>query len=372
MFKKIILFLVVLVALANAYQYNATDKTLKYFLDDYLTNHLGLQYTANPAILSTTYPVNIAPQSITKDNGINILRAVLQPAGLIVYRSSGGVYVVDHISGHYQNIIQKSAVIELKNVDSSAVSGLSKMCLDSCKINYLDYNIISFLGSNSDYNHISNLIKNIDIIKPQYRAEVVIIEQTSSKLKESGFFEDGLKLQFNNNLSNGFAVNGSDFINVLGKFNTTDITFNVVSRPNFILSDRKKSDFFIGSDVPYTRVVSNGSSVQSEIYFKSIGLSVAVTPIFRDSVIDVTINQGYQSITATDGSMSSQKLSTILTATPNTGILIAGLSRDQTDTKISGIPFLMDIPILEKIFKYEKSYSINKKYYIYFYVEKMR
>ena len=79
------------------YQYNSSDKSLKFFLDDFFVSHLGLQYSSSPAILARSFPCNIMPQEVTKANFLPLLRSILSPSGLQV-RRSGSVYFIDTIS----------------------------------------------------------------------------------------------------------------------------------------------------------------------------------------------------------------------------------------------------------------------------------
>jgi len=137
----------------------------------------------------------------------------------------------------------------------------------------------------------------------------------------------------------------------------------ILSRPKVLAKDGKEAKIEVIKEVPYisatttTTGVTNGvgTNTVQEVEFKEVGLKLVVTPYVRGNdtvelkiVQDASEEMGiFENIPVVDRRL----IDTTFVVDNNESIVIGGLIKTQTRDEVSGIPLLMDIPLLGYLFK---------------------
>lgn len=143
----------------------------------------------------------------------------------------------------------------------------------------------------------------------------------------------------------------------------------VVARPMIIAHNGESATFNMSSSVPVATTTATSSSTSVSIEYKDVGTIMTVKPLINtvDNKISLTINTEVSNITSwiTTGGSTAPQISkrvadTAVTVKNGQSFIIGGLMNVEELDNLSGIPGLMDIPILGKLFSYHKkskSYS---------------
>jgi type II secretory pathway component GspD/PulD (secretin) len=222
------------------------------------------------------------------------------------------------------------------------------------------------------------MLNSIDLPIPQVQIEARIVDATKEEMMRAGISWDlvtgsAVKI-INLNNSQPAGGDGSPFNSV-----TTTITgrgwggdviatldkaiakANFISRPNVVATDGRESVVFIGDVVRYIKsiqVTPTGTNIEvgeEEVGVKlnvmprvggdgSITLEVQPTVSFIRSFLD-TGTGGQIPITAVRTARSTMRLADGET------VAIGGLITDEVRKEVSGIPILMDLPIIGQLFR---------------------
>ncbi len=136
-----------------------------------------------------------------------------------------------------------------------------------------------------------------------------------------------------------------------------DNKLEILSAPSFLVLDGKEAEIKQGKEVPY--VSQSGDNLNTD--FREANLSLKVTPkIMRNKMVmlsvTVTNDQVDETSTGSDPLIERQEISTDLYLENKVTVVIGGIKGRKYQKGTSGIPFLMDIPYLGRLFK-----STNKR-----------
>ena len=167
-----------------------------------------------------------------------------------------------------------------------------------------------------------------------------------------------------NALSGGLSyfANIGDTWNILVTAAESDSKSSIIQRPRIQTSQSKPAQFFVGQTVPYVNNTYNnyttggyGGSSYSQL---SVGVELDVTPFINpDGIVDMVIAQeideisGYTSIDGNNVPNTVKRTLNSEIAVKNRDTVILGgfVEADKSHTR-SGVPILMDIPILGRLF----------------------
>jgi general secretion pathway protein D len=169
---------------------------------------------------------------------------------------------------------------------------------------------------------------------------------------------------FGNVLSGGLSYFGNIGPNwdVAVQAAATDSHASVIQRPRIQTSQAKAAQFFVGETVPYVTSTYNGGSVSgnSSSYSQlSVGVELDVTPFINpDGLVVMDINQeiddidGFTTIEGVGNIPNTDKrtLSSEIAVRNGDTVMLGGFIKNQKSTSKSGVPFLMDIPLLGNLF----------------------
>ena len=144
---------------------------------------------------------------------------------------------------------------------------------------------------------------------------------------------------------------------------------NVIARPMILMLNGEKGSVSFGDSVPVMGTTSTNSATTVTVEYRDVGTNLGVTPIINRVTGEVTLNLEIEvsNITGwrTSGGTTAPQIST-RKATTSTHLkdgesfVIGGLMSERELNSLSGIPGLMNLPILGSLFRYHsksKSYS---------------
>ncbi|MFZ5765960.1 MAG: type II secretion system secretin GspD [Thermodesulfobacteriota bacterium] len=242
-----------------------------------------------------------------------------------------------------------------------------------------DRNIILIRALPADYSRIVKLLERLDNLPRQVLVEVLIAEielQNELELGVEWFVSSqkwSLGTQFSavgmtgeNAFPSGFSYAFSygdveGFLQALA----TKSDFAILSSPQVLVLNNEKATVNVGKQVPIVTTVTENitttSQVDKTVQYQDTGVILEVTPqINYNGIILLEVSQTVskaQENTTSDISspeISKRELTTKLAVKNGQTILMGGMIDKNTSTIKSGVPLLMDIPLLGNIFKYQK------------------
>ncbi len=255
-------------------------------------------------------------------------------------------------------------------------------------------NSLVVLATPDDYKFIEETIKKLDTPPRQVMIEVLIAEVTLTK-----DFQFGLEWVLSNTTSiktkpfsrpidvNGQIGQNSNLLNATPlsagypgfSYAATDVAGNVkallntmasndlvtiLASPHIIAADNLEAKIQIGSQVPIatsqmTNVTASttSGSVLLTIQYQDVGTILKVKPQINESgIVGLEVSQevteaNTQTVLGTQQFVFTKRAAqTNVVVNDGQTIVIGGLIQDNKETNVSGIPYLMDIPILGYLF----------------------
>lgn len=266
-------------------------------------------------------------------------------------------------------------VADLKSVDFPDNDDLINRSL----LSNVFTNSIVITGSKNYVDNVKNLIALLDVRKQQVLIEAIILEISSSFLKDLGVDwlidgSDGVGILNFSNLVNSLNANNSELTGgslgiTTGGFNVVihalgSLGFaNILSTPSIVTVDGSDAYIVVGQEVPFL-VSSNSDSFdlksRQEYVRKDVGLKLSVTPkIGKNGDIFLKINQEMSyvlpSTVASDLITSKRQIKTNVMVNNGQLLVLGGLIDDNTKNNKSSVPFLGKIPIFGSLFSSEHS-----------------
>jgi len=186
----------------------------------------------------------------------------------------------------------------------------------------------------------------------------------SDFLNGAGLVSSNSSSTFANSLPSGFSYFGNIGPNwdVALQAAEADSTTTVIQRPRIQTSQAKAASFFVGQTVPYVTGTSYGTAyngASSSSYAQlSVGVELDVTPFINpDGLVVMDIQQEIDDIsdfTIIDGNKVpntiKRTLSSEIAVRDRDTIILGGFVRSDKTKSKSGVPLLMDIPLLGNLF----------------------
>ena len=141
----------------------------------------------------------------------------------------------------------------------------------------------------------------------------------------------------------------------------TDSHASIIQRPRIQTSQAKPAQFFVGDTVPYVTSSYGGYSGYSGNSYSqlSVGVELDVTPFINpEGMVSMDIQQeiddlnGYTAITGVGNVPNTIKrtLNASITVRDRDTVMLGGFIKSDKSTSRSGVPFLMDIPVIGSLF----------------------
>ncbi len=230
---------------------------------------------------------------------------------------------------------------------------------------------------------LQGVIDRVDVPQPQVYIEARIVEVTHGDDLRIGLDASNIRtdrpvgdlffkrfdVEFENKLSSGVSslTLGSadkfvkfDYVLQLGK---AGARAEVLSQPGIVAQQGEPAEIFVGEDEPIVTQNLNGNNVTATTKFQPVGLTLRVTPLLigRDTVRasvapEVSrISEFRTTATSTDRDVinpviATRRASTVVDVPDGETLVISGLTQETEIQERSGIPILMDIPVLGRLF----------------------
>jgi type II secretory pathway component GspD/PulD (secretin) len=137
---------------------------------------------------------------------------------------------------------------------------------------------------------------------------------------------------------------------------------SIIQHPRIQTSQAKPAQFFVGDTVPYVTSTYNGGlngGNQSSYSQLSVGVELDVTPFINpDGLVVMDIQQEIDDLNGTTtisgvGEVPNtikRTLSSEIAVKDRDTVMLGGFIKNRKSTSRSGVPFLMDIPLLGNLF----------------------
>jgi general secretion pathway protein D len=263
----------------------------------------------------------------------------------------------------------------------------------------VDTNSLIIRTEAKNYPSILEVIKKLDLLPQQVLIEVLILDlviddetQTGVQWAMKGTVGDdgiaggdkivgggsdpsgSLGAAIANTATSLFAPGASFFVHRKDKFIAllrafaSDSKVKVVANPILITSDNKEANIAVTEDVPIASSsiatpTAGQPLTQSTIEYRSVGIKLGIIPkINSDNFVNMKIDQEISNVgppvpTGVSGeivtstpSFNTRTVKTEVVLKDNHVLVMGGLIRTRTEETVQGIPFLMDIPWLGRLF----------------------
>lgn len=251
-------------------------------------------------------------------------------------------------------------------------------------------NSVVVSGTNDDLRLLHELVDKVDIVLPQVRIEVVIVEVKLSDNETNGFNTLGLtvsngKLIGIGGTGAGFGVNGApattnatlapnntQVLASQGLFNTTtnDLSatigltttprksdLKVLSVPAVTTTHNKEATIFVGESRPVitgATIAPQTGQVTSQVSLRDIGIQLKVLPLIgKDGAVQLQVSQSVEDILGSvrlDGNdqpiIGRRTTDSFVSAMSGEIVVLGGLQRTITTkstSRLGPIPFLGDL-----------------------------
>ena len=264
-------------------------------------------------------------------------------------------------------------------------------------------NSLLVFATRQDMENIKHVIGQLDVLLAQVLIESIIMDVDIGNTLSAGVSAAQRPKQFNNsNVAGGGLMNNGNtsFLSVIQNLATngsgisktfslatnassglsyattigdtwdiavqaaeSDTTANILQRPRIQTSQAKPAQFFVGQTVPYVNSTYNnsinggyGGSSYSQL---SVGVELDVTPFINpDGLVVMDVAQeideisGYTSIDGNNVPNTIKRtLNSEIAVKNRDTIILGGFVRSQKSHSTSGVPLLMDIPLLGWLFR---------------------
>lgn len=242
-----------------------------------------------------------------------------------------------------------------------------------------------------NYSVIMEIIKKLDLLPQQVLIEVLIMDLTLDDETRTGIEwamkgtltskppDQGGKIiggggapsvstlgsQIGNTATSLFAPGASFFVQQKDKFIgllqafASDSKINIVANPILITSDNKEADIAIVDDIPIqsttiTTPTAGQPLTQTTIEYRSVGVKLGIMPkINSDNFVNLKIDQEISNLGPTIQnvpSFTTRTMKTEVVLKDNQILVMGGLMRTTVSKTKEGIPGLMEIPYLGRLF----------------------
>ena len=243
-------------------------------------------------------------------------------------------------------------------------------------------NSLLIYASRHEYTKVKKILKQLDVVATQVLIEASIVEVTLTD-----DLQYGLEWTFQNGIGNDYSGSGGlNLTGILGaaggesgalaqgfSYTVTNKAgvvravvnalaekslVNVISTPSVVVLDNHTASIQVGDQQPIQsrQTVTDGGTFQSSIEYRDTGVTLQVTPSVNDGglvtldVMQSVVDVGPIDSATNQRSFVNRDVSSKVAIRDGDSVVLGGLIRDNTTTGKSGVPLLMDIPVLGNLF----------------------
>ena len=240
-----------------------------------------------------------------------------------------------------------------------------------------DQNFLLVRGTRAEVQRAREFLERADHLKPQVLIEMRLVEVTLGHDYELGIEHaanaldiGGGTLDVLQSLGTGdgrFKIElSSNDGDVSGVINAIDHFAGVelLSAPRVVAVNNSPAKIDLVREVPYIKTTTSttsgttggvGTSTTQEVEFKEVGIKLKVTPMIRSGgVIELDVDQELSEVgevLAGVPAVDRRVITTRLEVRDGGTLVIGGLMQDRKSRGDTGVPVLMDIPFLGRLFR---------------------
>ncbi len=273
-------------------------------------------------------------------------------------------------------------------------------------------NSLVILATKKDYEEIVQVLRKLDVVPRQALIEVLVAEVTLddefsfgvewflAKRKLTQILGAGEGASTGDGTTSGTSTQGPSVADVLGSQRAGGLRLpevsaagsglfavvtdnrqflallnalagagklTVLSSPHILTADNREAHILVGEEVPILTTQTTSGAVTLEggvsgilqnIQYRDTGVLLTVLPqVNSQGLVNMEISQEVSNIksTSTGGiaspTFSTRESQTTVVVQSGETVVISGIIEEQTDHTRSGIPYLMDIPVLGRAFR---------------------
>ncbi|MCC6406663.1 MAG: type II and III secretion system protein [Planctomycetes bacterium] len=314
--------------------------------------------------------IDVSLRNATLDEAAEVL---LGRNGLCLRESPKGVFWVEACGGsrlerrtfYVQSIDAADAELKLKELlDTTA-----RIVVEPAQ------NLIVVRGTHDDCELAARYLADADRLERQVLIEVKVLEVTLGDKFQVGMFGDVLfhvsdgTLNFLQELGaadESFSLtfdDGDGDVNAALELLSRYAGVNTVSTPRVLAVTNTEASIEVVREVPYVNVTSTttgttagvGSSVVEEVQFKEAGIKMTVRPTIQEGgVVHIKLDQTFSEVVEYFNDIpviDKRHLASEFQVQDRGTIVLGGLMQDRRAEIDSGVPGLMDLPLVGRLFR---------------------
>lgn len=396
MTKYLVVFLVCVSSLANAFEANLTGKTLNEFfivasqvfgktiiVDPSVNGDLKIYQAAGSANIRDVWFSVMRAHNLNYIEGNNVIRVEprnkLQAGNAITTRTYKLLYISadDILEPLRASLKVQSSLLDVPDVTavSSIIAGSALMVTAPASIQ----------------STVANFVNDIDRPMKQVKIRAVIVETVDGDLRDltvdfkagagavTAAFT-GSPIGFLNSDPN-LISRSNDFSAFVRWIESNDRT-EILSRPELTILHGHTGVISVGQELPfvtgsYTTDQDGSTRPFQTIERKDVGLSLNVQPLIgANGDIRLKVRQELsrvdKSVEASDIVTSKRQIDTVLTVKSGQTIALGGMTSKDSQNVVMKVPVLGDIPLLGILFRSESEKMQKRTLSVVLYIEEAK
>ncbi len=325
----------------------------------------------DPALKGSTMSVHL--KKVRIKDALNIMAESYH----LAFKQIGDSLFVS-TQARFRNENLSTRLIKLRHVKAAEIKDMAKGVLETINISE-DSNSIVVVGTSEEIKRVEDLVKRIDMAKPQVVLEARIIEINKDALKDLGIdWSDSIATSFQENnrpvtFANTESSSGSSPLKVFSfsrnpaqfdmviRMLENDNKAKVLSNPRIVTLNNQQAEIFVGDRIPYTITTVTGGVATTEVRFVEPGIRLRITPsIIEKDFVVIKIEPEVSFIYTFRGPQDQYPWVKTRNATAYVRIkndqpfVLGGLLNQEDKKNLFKVPFLGDVPLLGNLFSYQK------------------
>ncbi len=191
-------------------------------------------------------------------------------------------------------------------------------------------------------------------------------EEGSLSIGNSALLQSGAKRAMNigRNGIFSFITDREHFLALIRAVHTRS-KVNILATPHVIAADNREAHILIGEEVPILTSTQQSTlataNIVSSIQYRDTGTILTILPQVNSAgLVNMEIRQEVSNVGVTSfgdtnsPSFTSRETETTVVVRNRESVLIGGIIDERVERSRSGIPFLMDVPVLGRLFRVEQ------------------
>lgn len=335
----------------------------------------GVNMVMDPGLQGT---VDASFPSVTLDEA---LHAILDRNGLRLVKGEGDIYWVERGDGS-EPALQRFHLRSVRAADieprlQTLISESSRVVIDP------NQNVVLVRGTRGDVHAVGQFLAGADQVQKQVLIEVHIFE-----VRLDDDFEFGVQGTYSRNE----PVDVTNIVQNLGtpgnafQVNLTDDDFSLtlealrryvglelLSSPRVMVVSNREASIEVIEEIPYIQVTAVtsgttggvGSTVQETVEFKEAGIKLKVTPTIQaEDLLQIVVDQELSEVIDffnTIPVLDTRKLVTQFLVEDGHTVVLGGLMQDRHSEQNRGVPLLMHIPLLGRLFRSDEDSTVKRE-----------